>query len=960
MNGANVNDELDIVDYLLHKKEVKNIIENDGEDIRNFIISKKMNLTKEKNENIKNMKKLILRYPGIFVKTSIISRELEKNMQDSETLFGDINATHEKITKLFENDDYKREINDLKYSFDVDIPKNNLLNDIFKMPLLVHKYNEKENLQECIKCIKMCCKVRIHLHAYYNRNSNDEHVKHYLKTYEKSVEKEVEKTKKHVCDLIMKCENVDHLKIYLQYLSDIRNYFSLAVDITKMSKNSSNSEEKIPKSMNSSEEYNHLARKKKIYMNGSEEHNLLANKKNIYINSSANFINYDLSDKTNVDYVKDSFLTLKHYHILASVREQLGKKKNDCLLVNEIGKTFLQKIMNLKSIYEKLFNTVDANLYKHIIFIYYYALSLIHIKITQNDTSLITKKGNCVHNSGVNVCNNLKEEITHKASNNDRHDDNGDDCKEKSPLHENISSGEVNEMNSCASGKNAAGSSQDSFQAIPHTTTTNHFMNNSEKKTDNMTSAGEFKKYTNEGNIPNKDFSNPISTSKYPFLNLNSCIFNYMYYYVFFKEDEEVLLYSSEDDENEKKTKGSMDCGKFSNGWEINPICASGGLVQKKSALLKNHFSFIEHLYEEEDKKRELKREREKKSKDWNISKQNKHGKPGKRNTQKCVHFNHYTAIQKFAQSKKINETVMDLLTYRRGQTTFFLEEKIENGLEGVEVSVMFGSALGKILIMYIYDFLQKNNYFFYENILFFDEKENSETSDGGGNISHIVREHIRNQRERFLKNRHEFFFNFKGEDTNEVKNDKLLGKFTQEYYLQKIKEKLKYPFLITYFCNIMFILKNIKQYVDKFLFTVILSFKEEEKGDKRGNFGNTECGSIPVIAFAIWSLGYLSFSPLPLSPLPLSSLPFSPLPLSPLPFSPLPLSPLPFSPFSFTHVLTFSRRKKFCKSSATSLLTRDLATWQPCPYPLPSLHAPIFSINRFTVENPPNIKCSF
>lgn len=206
--------ELNMDEYYLHKKEIKNIFKNDGEDISTFIITKKMALTKERNDNIKDMKNLISKYPYIFVKSSILYKELENNVQNKKTIIEDVNIIYNKITELFQSDEYKKDVKDLNYLTSENVLSNNIFfSEIFKIPLLIHKYinsNEhEENLPNCIKYIKLCCNIKPCLHQYcYNNKFSNDCLVNYLKSYEQTVNKQIKKIKKIICNLIVKTNDV--------------------------------------------------------------------------------------------------------------------------------------------------------------------------------------------------------------------------------------------------------------------------------------------------------------------------------------------------------------------------------------------------------------------------------------------------------------------------------------------------------------------------------------------------------------------------------------------------------------------------------------------------------------------------------------------------------------------------------------------------------------------------------
>ncbi|CRH01044.1 conserved Plasmodium protein, unknown function [Plasmodium relictum] len=766
-----MDDNLDIFDDLMLKKEeVKYLFENGDEDLNNFLICKKINLTKEKNENIKNMKKLILQYPDIFVKNSFILRELKRNIEENEILFNNINLNYEKITKLFEGDDYKNNINNLEYSFNEYISKNNYLNNIFKIPLILYKNNEKQNLQDFTKYLKMCCNIKIVLCFFYNYASENKCLVNYLKDFEKHMNKEIEIARENISNLIMKNESVDILKKHLKYLLDIYNYYNIKVNKKEINKYTNDS-------MNGQKIENY-----KDLLNHSDSFKTEINKNNM--NYSDSFINNDINDeaKINSEYIKSEFLMLKHYSILVSIKERLEKRKkkeNNCLSAYEIIKIFLNEIINLKNTYEKIFNVIDTNLYKHIIFLYYFAFSLIHIKIKEKN-----KINENIHNTNKNdnLLNKLNLEILMKIGNSDNITDNK--FLRNKENYKNIS----NNRNECQHKKNNKNDTDKNLDNICFTPNiiSNDNTDAFEQSIDNMISKDKNEKDASE-NYTKKEYFD-IFTLKYPFLNLNSSIFNYMYYYVFFKDDKEIISFNS-DDENEETKK--IEKSEFSIDEKIYEKDNSMSTLYQKNEM-KNHYNFIEILYEENDKKYKRKKEKKKKSK------------------QKYKYFDHYTSIQVLIRNEKIKESVLDLFKYRNDH----LFSPMEKENEGIEISIIFHNILNKIFIMYLYEFLQKNNLHLYQNVLFFDETE-KEIIDEHKNIIYVISEHIQYQKEYFLRNQNDFFH------LNEEKK-KNAETYDQKYYHEKINEKFKHEFLISYFYNIIFILKNIKYYVDKSLFYVI------------------------------------------------------------------------------------------------------------------------------------------
>ncbi|CXH81934.1 conserved Plasmodium protein, unknown function [Plasmodium berghei] len=797
--------ELNMDEYYLHKKEIKNIFKNDGEDISTFIITKKMALTKERNDNIKDMKNLISKYPYIFVKSSILYKELENNVQNKKTIIEDVNIIYNKITELFQSDEYKKDVKDLNYLTSENVLSNNIFfSEIFKIPLLIHKYinsNEhEENLPNCIKYIKLCCNIKPCLHQYcYNNKFSNDCLVNYLKSYEQTVNKQIKKIKKIICNLIVKTNDVDKLKLYIQYLSDIFNYFNtLKFDENKIDHNYTpqnvvGKQDEI-KSLNCSEKSSKLAN----YNDNNDTGNISNNVDHIIDNHHA-------IDKNGEEYIKNKFLKLKHYNILTKIRERLfacennrgqaTQKKN--LHSYEILQLFLNEILKLKNIYQKLFNGVDTNLYKHIAFIYYFALSLVHIKITQGNSPRLNENNDVhMHTSNIRLLNKLNERIVMKKNktnsnySNDNNNINSADCYKRDDTR----------------------LSNSNLKLPPEMEKNYDFMYSSKKKKhilhDITKFMDEFNKNINEENILDSYFffrNNNISTWKYPFLNLNTCIFNYMYYYVFFKNKKKLFFKNNEKKNSSKKKVTNI------------------GFQEKKS--FKNHYNFVEYLYEEEDKKYDDVI----KNCPQNIKKDFK-----KKSKKKNIFLNHYIAIQSLIQNNKIKETVLDLQKYRKHNLNSLILKE-DNANPCISFSIVMDNFINKIFVAYIYDFLQANNNIFYQNILFFDKGNNNEKNDSKevwgvetNRLPNSIDAELKKQREFFIKNAKTFFDLNKNRtkeiNENEPKNS---SKFSQEHYQEKIAGKLKYSFLISYFYNIIFILKTIKCYIDKsLLYTIIHMFE--------------------------------------------------------------------------------------------------------------------------------------
>ncbi|GAW81931.1 hypothetical protein, conserved [Plasmodium gonderi] len=788
-------EDIDIPQYMVHKSEVKSLIENDEEDISNFMIRKKMNLAKEKNENIKNMKKLILKYPDIFIKSSIITRELKKNIQDNKALVNNIIINCEKITRLFEGHAYKQIMNNLKYSKNEhNITRSNMWTDIFKIPLIIHKNNEKENVQDSMKYINMCDKIKIYLCAYCNCKSKDHKFANYLKGYIKKLDKEIKKTRGVLCELIMKCENVDTIKMYLQYLSDIRNYFLLPTDQKGMSEK---------------------------FTNNIEKNNLTC--------SDFFFESYEERIMTNEEYRKNTFLMLKHFYILQLVKGKLEEKikiqkTNNSLSTEEIIQNFLNKIDNLKNTYEKLFNILDAKLFKHIIFLYYFSLSLVHIKIkqTSNHSTISCDQG--AKKCDLSLINAINREYISKKVNqqNEQHGQNEENLRKNKSNVEDAQMCNNVTFHNVEDRQNAQATGMEEII---------NFVDIPEKVSNSLTYSNEVNA-SSEKKILEKEFANPDGNPMYPFLNLNSSLFNYMYYFVFFKTEK--IYYESHNldlDESESKEHNLHERTQCHNWDDRNPSvfthkerrCYKGKgkrkiqmekSYERDKIPQKNHFTFVNFLYEERSKNL-LRKIQSKK-----ITKQ------------KYMSFTNYTSIQTLVQKGNIKESVLDLYKCRKNNEQIEIAKENENFVSGLSAPLLINAILNKIFIMYIYDFLEKNNFHFYQNILFFDDKhEQNENNTYNKNIICVLRGHIQSQKGGlpiFEENFSTLGTNREGEGElqDESKTNRIshvLHRGSMQQYMGKIYDTLKHTFLITYFFNIVFLLKSIKYYVDKSLIYVII-----------------------------------------------------------------------------------------------------------------------------------------
>ncbi|CAA9989239.1 conserved Plasmodium protein, unknown function [Plasmodium knowlesi strain H] len=738
------------------KSEFKSVVQNDEEDITNFIVRKKMNLTKEKNENVKNMKKLISKHPDIFIKSSILSREFQQNVQDIQIVVDDLRNNCEKIVALFQEDHHKSIMEGMSFPNSIqDKTRSGLPADMLKIPLIIHRNNEKGNVHESMKYLPLCGRVKSYLCALYNCESNERNLGMYLRSYKKKLNKELRKTRAMISHLVMECENVATLKVYLQYLANIRDYFLLPPG--KVTKNENFSSE-----MKNSENC----------LNGSGE------KRENNLTRSGSFSNCKDGRMTNEEYMQHTFLTLKHFRILQSVREQLEKKinkrrTNNSFSAHEIVQIFFHEIANLKNSYESLFHSVDAKLFRHVVFLYYFALSLVHIKIKQGSSA---PPGGGTNKLNAGMIDVMMRNVR-------AHDANAD--------HTNIYS--------------------------------EHLLN----KLNREYIEGQVANCTNEANASSRHTNieqerqsplNPFPNQRYPFINVNSALFNYMYYCVFFKCEKEFSFHPrGRECEEEGGERIPPEEEKLPHWWKNQT--ASPHNKKKKSSKEKsyefantshkNHCSWVNSLYQEGNTK-------------WKRKKQNEKTRKIKHNI-----FIHYISIQALIQRGSIKDTVEDLFQCRKSleQTAFVKENREAIFITGLNAPVLVDNILRKIFILYVYHFLERANFHFYESVLFFDESEQEAFAPGGKNILWILREHL-NSRKRQQR--------YEGDDTrNGDMNDGLNGQLehTRENPLLRVQHTLKHAFLNSYFLNLLFILSSIKQYVDKSItYIIILLFEDSFK----------------------------------------------------------------------------------------------------------------------------------
>ncbi|GAB67456.1 hypothetical protein PCYB_114760 [Plasmodium cynomolgi strain B] len=744
------------------KNEVKNVVQNDEEDITNFIVSKKMNLTKEKSENVKNMKKLISKHPDIFIKSSILSREFQQSVQDIQIVVDDLRSNCEKIVAFFEAGHHKSSMEGMNLANSVhDSKRSGLPSDMLKIPLIIHRSNEKGDVHDSMKYLPLCGRVKLYLCALFSCESNDRNLGNYLRSYKKKLNKEIKKTRELILQLVMKCEDVATLKVYLQYLGSIRDYFLLP-----------------PGGGTTNEKFSSEMKNGENCLNGSGE------KRENNLTCSGSFSYCKEGRMTNEEYTRHTFLTLKHFRILQSVREQLEKKiskqrTNNSLSAPEIVQIFFHEIANLKSSYERLFHSVDVNLFRHVVFLYYFALSLVHIKIKQ------------------------------RSSANKLHVEKGEVEKRHVKTHEGS------------------------------THLTNTYSHNLLSKLNREYLAGELANCTKEANASSRQTNSEqggqpplrlFSNQRYPFVNVNSALFNYMYYCVFFKCEKEVCFLPRGIEHEEEKLP-HWGKNKTAVPHRKKKISAKKEkLHEYANTSRKNHYSWVNSLYEEGNTK-------------WKRKKKNE-----KITKMKHKFFSHYITIQTLVQKGNIKDSVQYLFQCRKsceGTASAVKENRKAVFIRGLNAPVLFDNILNKIFVLYVYHFLERTNFHFYESVLFFDESDQQEFAQPGKNILWVLREHLRSRKgqqhpegtdgqiDRHNDQQNDGQIDQQNDRQNDQQNDGPIDRLgdTRETLLHRAQHTLKHAFLNSYFLNLLFILKSIKHYVDKSItYVVILLFEDSFK----------------------------------------------------------------------------------------------------------------------------------
>ncbi|SOV74630.1 conserved Plasmodium protein, unknown function [Plasmodium sp. gorilla clade G3] len=918
--------------YLLETNEVKKLMMNEGEDMNNFMIKNKIKLTKEKNESIKNMKRLILKHPDIFVKTSIVSRELKKNIEANEHIFDDIKKCYEYMKRIFESDEFVEYVKELKYVCDnnkvdknnVDknnVDKNNVdknsvdnnnvdnnnvdnnnvdnnnvdnnnvdnnnvdnkhvdnkyiddnvqffyddsinfndgnyfFNDnisfILNIPFMLYKNNEKNNFKGCIKYIKMSIYINIFLNKYYKYvTCKNTGLLNYLKSYQKSVMKQVQKITENIYNVIMKSDVIETLKECLLYICLVYDYYKLYKKDDDM---------EFIKNM----EINF------------EEKNVLNNNncdyKSIYVNDK--IYNFK-STVYNNEYIKNTFLMIKHYNIIISVKEYIEKHTNDMndyINVYDIINFFHIQINKLINLYKSIFSEMDNYIYKHIIYIYYLSVCLINIKIKNNnfvthDMLYSMNKNNVYILSKMNeyILNNKKGNV---SINNYYFNDDVLDYQDNMQNITNCSYGCDSSdikyfLNTCS---------------IVQTNDEKVEENNNENKNENknknniMNNIYMLNKKMNQKKMCNKFYPDlHFNNIKYPFLNINSCIFNYMYYYVILKKSKEINRinifndiykcdeesvdnnkyiynninkpsdhYNKEEHVNVSKKKKKKSNTSYFDYFINEKSNMFGTYAYENKDMLKNHNNFIDILYQEERKKTNYNNQENDYSCKYNESKEyyqnnliNLINYNYNEIKKKC--YNEYISIQNIMRNYKIKESILNLFEYRKKvEKNKLYESKI---YEQLDVSIIFPNILNKLFLVYINNFLQKNNFFFFQKVLllFSDiEKKIQNKKTTMNDTKHIINvlyEHIKDEKNRLHHTYHDDFFSITNfnilnqEKENNIKMNTEI--FKDNIYMEKISTYYEHPFLSTYFYNLLFLLKNIKSYIDISLSYVIINLFE-------------------------------------------------------------------------------------------------------------------------------------
>ncbi|KYO01786.1 hypothetical protein PGSY75_0608900 [Plasmodium gaboni] len=891
--------------YLLETNEVKKLMINEGEDMNNFIIKNKIDLTKEKNENIKNMKRLILKHPDIFVKTSIVSRELKKNIEENEHIFDDIKKCYEYMKGIFESDEFVEYVKELKYVCDnknvdnihiddnnnnnvdnihlddnnnnnVDVihidhkieffydninnssDSNDFLNNIrfiLYIPFMLYKNNEKNNFKVCMEYIKMSIYINMFLNKYYKyMNNKNIDLLNYLKSYQKSVMKHVEKIKENIYNVIMKCDSIETLKECLLYICVVYDYYKLYKEKDDDIDSIKNVEINVDK---------------KNVLN-----NNMCDYKNIYVNDKKYNIK---TTEYNNEYIKNTFLMIKHYNIIISAKEYIEKhtnNMNDYINLYDIINFFQTQISKLKNIYELIFSDMDNYLYKHIIYIYYFCFCLINIKI-KNNNFVTLDAFHSMKKNDLYILNKMNQHVLNNKKSNDHINNyyndhinnyyNDHDLLHSEDYMQNIK----NISYGCQSGEQNF-----FFNTSGLVQTKDENVEVKENKNENINNINNINNIYNIYNIymPNNKINEqkscntfhadiPFNNIKYPFVNINSCIFNYMHYHVILKESKEIngidlisdTYECDEEGANNNKKYIYSNINKSSNHYSKDEHANNVSKKKKKKKsntsyldyhineksnmfgtysyenkdVLKNHNNFINILYEEERKKK-------KKIKKANYNNEENHYRC-KYNEIKKKCLNEYISIQNIISNYKIKESILNLFEYRKKvEKNKSYESKI---YEQLDVSIIFPNILNKLFLVYINNFLQKNNFFFLQNVLllFSDIQtkiQNKKTTiNDTKQIINILYEHIKDEKNRLNHIYHDDFFSFinfnklNQEKQNNIKIN--IDIFKDNIYMEKISTYYKYPFLITYFYNLLFLLKNIKCYIDKSLSYIIINLFE-------------------------------------------------------------------------------------------------------------------------------------
>lgn len=140
--------------------------------------------------------------------------------------------------------------------------------------------------------------------------------------------------------------------------------------------------------------------------------------KSMYVNDE--IYNFNCTEYNN-EYIKNTFLMIKHYNIIKSVKEFINKHTshiNDYINVYDIINFFQTQINKLKNMYEFIFTGMDNYLYKHIIYIYYFSVCLINIKI-KNNNFVTHNQLSAVNKKDIYILNKMNEYILNNKKYND-------------------------------------------------------------------------------------------------------------------------------------------------------------------------------------------------------------------------------------------------------------------------------------------------------------------------------------------------------------------------------------------------------------------------------------------------------------------------------------------------------------------------------------------------------------